>query len=55
MTKQNRKPALFTLDTSTIELLDYANRGTFVPKSRIVEMALQEYLKDYQDDDSNND
>ena len=52
MSTTNRKPVLFTLDTSTVELLNRANESTYVPKSRIVDLALQEYLKDYQDDDS---
>ena len=53
MSTTNRKPVLFTLDPSTVELLNRANESTYVPKSRIVDLALQEYLKDYQDDDSN--
>lgn len=53
MSTTNRKSVLFTIDPSTVELLNRANESTYVPKSRIVDLALQEYLKDYQDDDSN--
>lgn len=52
MSTTNRKPVLFTLDPKTVELLNRANESTYVPKSRIVDLALQEYLKGYQDDDS---
>lgn len=52
MSTTNRKPVLFTLDPNTVELLNRANESTYVPKSRLVDLALQEYLKDYQDDDS---
>lgn len=52
----NRKSTLFTLDEETIKLLNQAKKETNVPKSQIVELALQEYLKDYKsDDDSDND
>lgn len=44
----NRKGTMFTLDEETIELLDKAKKETHVPKSQIVELALQEYLKGYQ-------
>lgn len=53
MSTTNRKPVLFTLDPSTVELLNRANESTYVPKSRIVDLALQEYLNSYEDDDSN--
>lgn len=53
MSTTNRKPVLFTLDPDTVELLNRANESTYVPKSRIVDLAVQEYLKNYQDDDSN--
>lgn len=52
MSTTNRKPVLFTLDPNTVELLNRANESTYVPKSRLVDLELQEYLKDYQDDDS---
>ena len=55
MTNSARKGTLFTLDEETIKLLNQAKKETHVPKSQIVELALQEYLKDYQDDDSDND
>jgi len=48
MTTQNRKPALFTLDEEVIELLNQVKKETHVPKSQLVELALQEYLKGYQ-------
>lgn len=50
-----RKATLFTLDEETIKLLNQAKAETHVPKSQIVELALQEYLKDYKIDDSDND
>lgn len=52
----NRKGTMFTLDSGVIELLNKAKGITHVPKSQIVELALEEYLKDYKsDDDSDND
>lgn len=51
----NRKGTMFTLDDEVIELLNKAKGVTHVPKSQIVELALQEYLKDYKSDDSDND
>lgn len=48
MTNSARKGTMFTLDEETIELLDKAKKETHVPKSQIVELALQEYLKGYQ-------
>ena len=52
----NRKGTMFTLNNEVIELLNQAKAETHVPKSQIVELALQEYLKDYKiDDDSDND
>lgn len=52
----NRKGTMFTLDEKVIKLLNQAKKETHVPKSQIVELALQEYLKDYKiDDDSEND
>lgn len=51
----NRKGTLFTLDEEVIKLLNQAKVETHVPKSQIVELALQEYLKDYKSDDSDND
>lgn len=52
----NRKGTLFTLNNEVIELLNQAKKETHVPKSQIVELALQEYLKDYKSgDDSDND
>lgn len=52
----NRKGTMFTLDEEVIKLLNQAKKETHVPKSQIVELALQEYLKDYKiDDDSDND
>ncbi|MBZ5993212.1 ribbon-helix-helix domain-containing protein [Leuconostoc gelidum subsp. gasicomitatum] len=52
----NRKGTMFTLDEEVIELLNKAKGVTHVPKSQIVELALEEYLKDYKsDDNSNND
>lgn len=51
----NRKATLFTLDEEVIKLLDMCKKQTHVPKSQIVELALQEYLKEYKtDDDSDN-
>lgn len=50
-----RKGTMFTLDEEVIKLLNQAKKETHVPKSQIVELALQEYLKDYKtDDDSDN-
>ena len=51
----NRKGTMFTLDSGVIELLNKAKGITHVPKSQIVELALEEYLKDYKIDDSDND
>lgn len=52
----NRKGTMFTLNNEVIELLNQAKKETHVPKSQIVELALEEYLKDYKsDDDSDND
>lgn len=48
----NRKGTMFILDEEVIKLLNQAKQETHVPKSQIVELALQEYLKNYQDDDS---
>lgn len=48
MTNSARKGTMFTLDEETIELLNRAKGITHVPKSQIVEMALQEYLKGYK-------
>lgn len=48
MTNANRKATLFTLDEEVIELLNQAKKETHVPKSQIVELALVEYLKGYQ-------
>ncbi|MCT3072134.1 ribbon-helix-helix domain-containing protein [Leuconostoc citreum] len=48
MTNANRKGTLFTLDEETITLLNQAKAETHVPKSQIVELALQEYLKGYK-------
>ncbi|MBZ6009915.1 ribbon-helix-helix domain-containing protein [Leuconostoc gelidum] len=50
----NRKGTMFTLNNEVIELLNQAKKESHVPKSQIVELALRAYLKDYQDDDSNN-
>ena len=51
----NRKGTMFTLDEEVIKLLNRAKAETHVPKSQIVELALQEYLKDYKiDDESDN-
>lgn len=47
----NRKGTMFTLDDEVIKLLNKAKAETHVPKSQIVELALQEYLKDYKSDD----
>lgn len=44
----NRKGTMFTLDEETIKLLNQAKKKSHVPKSRLVELALQEYLKGYQ-------
>ncbi len=44
----NRKGTMFTLDDEVIELLNRAKAETHIPKSQIVELALQEYLKGYQ-------
>lgn len=52
----NRKGTMFTLNNEVIKLLNQAKAETHVPKSQIVELALEEYLKDYKrDDDSDND
>lgn len=51
MTNANRKATLFTLDEEVIELLNKAKAETHIPKSQIVELALEEYLKDYKTDD----
>jgi len=51
----NRKGTMFTLNNEVIELLNKAKGITHVPKSQIVELALEEYLKDYKSDDSDND
>jgi len=51
----NRKGTMFTLNNEVIELLNQAKAETHVPKSQIVELALEEYLKDYKSDDSDND
>ena len=52
----NRKGTMFTLNNEVIELLNKAKGVTHVPKSQIVELALEEYLKDYKsDDNSDND
>lgn len=48
MTNANRKGTMFTLDEEVIELLNKAKKETHVPKSQIVELALQEYLKGYK-------
>lgn len=48
----NRKGTMFILDEEVIKLLNQAKKETHVPKPQIVELALQEYLKNYQDDDS---
>lgn len=48
MTNATRKGTMFTLDDETIELLNRAKSVTHVPKSQIVELALQEYLKGYK-------
>lgn len=50
-----RKGTMFTLDDEVIKLLNQAKAETHVPKSQIVELALEEYLKDYKIDDSDND
>lgn len=56
MTNANRKGTLFTLSDEIISLLNQAKKKSHVPKSQIVELALEEYLKDYKsDDDSDND
>lgn len=44
----NRKGTMFTLDEETIKLLDKAKEESHIPKSQLVELALQEYLKGYQ-------
>lgn len=51
----NRKGTMFTLDEEVIKLLNQSKKETRVPKSQIVELALEEYLKDYKIDDSDND
>jgi len=44
----NRKGTMFTLDDETIKLLNQAKAQSHIPKSQIVELALQEYLKGYK-------
>jgi len=44
----NRKGTMFTLDSGVIELLNQAKKETHVPKSQIVQLALEAYLKGYQ-------
>lgn len=44
----NRKNTMFTLDDETIKLLNKAKAESHIPKSQLVELALQEYLKGYQ-------
>ncbi|WP_144903444.1 ribbon-helix-helix domain-containing protein [Leuconostoc mesenteroides] len=44
----NRKGTMFTLDDKVIKLLNQAKKETHVVKSQIVELALEEYLKDYK-------
>ena len=44
----NRKGTMFTLDEETIKLLNKAKAMSRIPKSQLVEMALQEYLKGYK-------
>lgn len=44
----NRKATLFTLDDETIKLLNQAKKRSHIPKSQIVQLALEEYLKGYQ-------
>lgn len=52
----HRKGTMFTLNNEVIELLNQAKAETHVPKSQIVELALEEYLKDYKSDNySDND
>ena len=51
----NRKGTMFTLDDEVIKLLNQAKKETHIPKSQIVQLALEEYLKDYKIDDSDND
>lgn len=46
--ENNRKGTMFTLSSETIELLNKAKGITYIPKSQIVELALQEYLKGYK-------
>lgn len=48
MTNATRKGTMFTLDDEVIELLNRCKAETHVPKSQIVELALMEYLKGYQ-------
>lgn len=43
-----RKGTLFTLDEETIKLLDKAKAESHIPKSQLVELALEEYLKGYK-------
>lgn len=47
----HRKGTMFTLDEEVIKLLNKAKKETHVPKSQIVELALEEHLKDYKSDD----
>lgn len=44
----NRKGTMFTLSSETIALLDKAKKENHIPKSQLVELALQEYLKGYK-------
>jgi len=44
----SRKGTMFTLDEETIKLLNQAKAETRIPKSQLVELALQEYLKGYK-------
>jgi len=44
----SRKGTMFTLDDETIKLLNQAKAETHVPKSQLVQLALQEYLKGYK-------
>lgn len=39
-----KKPALFTLEESTISRLSSYSSETFLPKNRIVEIAVNSYL-----------
>jgi len=44
----NRKGTMFTLDDEVIKLLNQAKAETHVPKSQIVQLAIEQYLKGYQ-------